>query len=195
MLHPGTHEQPVTPRRPMSPWAIFGIVIGGCLVVAVIGVLVLAALMYPVMGQARSAARAASCQSNLKQLSTGLMMYMQDYGEVLPPATRWDQQLMPYVKNTTIFQCPERPDVPSGYAYNQRLNNISLAQVKTPAQTPALFESSLGFPGANDTLGSFTTPHSGRGHVGYVDGHVSRMNAAPNASTGLPAKPVKKRGK
>lgn len=47
------------------------------IVIAIIAIL--AALLFPVFGRAR--ARRANCQSNLKQIGLGLMMYSQDYDE------------------------------------------------------------------------------------------------------------------
>jgi prepilin-type N-terminal cleavage/methylation domain-containing protein/prepilin-type processing-associated H-X9-DG protein len=44
----------------------------------------LAALLFPVLVQAREKARQASCLSNLKQMGTAWMMYAQDYDEMFP---------------------------------------------------------------------------------------------------------------
>jgi hypothetical protein len=44
----------------------------------------LAAILFPVFAQARERARAAACLSNVKQIGTGLMMYVQDYDEMYP---------------------------------------------------------------------------------------------------------------
>ncbi|PJB63475.1 MAG: hypothetical protein CO095_16425, partial [Armatimonadetes bacterium CG_4_9_14_3_um_filter_58_7] len=51
-------------------------------VIAIISIL--AAILFPVFAKAREKARTASCQSNLKQLSTAMLMYVQDYDEVHP---------------------------------------------------------------------------------------------------------------
>jgi prepilin-type N-terminal cleavage/methylation domain-containing protein/prepilin-type processing-associated H-X9-DG protein len=53
------------------------------LLVVIAIIAILAAILFPVFAQAREKARAASCLSNLKQISLGLMMYTQDYDEVL----------------------------------------------------------------------------------------------------------------
>jgi prepilin-type N-terminal cleavage/methylation domain-containing protein/prepilin-type processing-associated H-X9-DG protein len=48
----------------------------------VIGIIaILAAILFPVLAEAREQARSASCQSNLKQLNMAAMMYIQDYDE------------------------------------------------------------------------------------------------------------------
>jgi len=93
-------------------------------VIAIIAIL--AAILFPVFAKARETARSASCKSNLKQIGTGWMMYVQDYDEKTPlnwwsdtpcaPNTtggsgRGAQPIMfrriqPYVKNTAVLICP-----------------------------------------------------------------------------------------
>lgn len=52
-------------------------------VIAIISLL--AAILFPVFGRARENARRISCLSNMKQLGTGVMMYIQDWDERYPP--------------------------------------------------------------------------------------------------------------
>jgi prepilin-type N-terminal cleavage/methylation domain-containing protein/prepilin-type processing-associated H-X9-DG protein len=54
------------------------------LLVVIAIIAILAAILFPVFAQARAKARQTACLSNLKQIGTGLMMYCQDYDEVLP---------------------------------------------------------------------------------------------------------------
>src|ERR1041384_5548289 len=57
----------------------------------------------------------ASCQSNLKQMALGLLMYQQDYDERYPPMKMTAQvqnRIHPYIKNRSVFTCPT-----SGKAY------------------------------------------------------------------------------
>ncbi|MEZ8217237.1 prepilin-type N-terminal cleavage/methylation domain-containing protein [Candidatus Fervidibacteria bacterium JGI MDM2 SSWTFF-3-K9] len=51
-------------------------------VIAIISVL--AAILLPVLHQAREKARQATCISQLKQLASATLMYAQDHDEVLP---------------------------------------------------------------------------------------------------------------
>jgi prepilin-type N-terminal cleavage/methylation domain-containing protein/prepilin-type processing-associated H-X9-DG protein len=82
------------------------------IVIAIIGIL--AAILFPVFARVRENARRSSCQSNLKQISIGIMMYAQDNDESFPPASSipdpnayfWGQTIYPYVKNTQVFKCP-----------------------------------------------------------------------------------------
>jgi prepilin-type N-terminal cleavage/methylation domain-containing protein len=54
------------------------------LLVVIAIIAILAAILFPVFARAREKARQASCQSNLKQLTLGLLQYMQDYDETIP---------------------------------------------------------------------------------------------------------------
>ena len=106
------------------------------LLVVIAIIAILAAILFPVFAQAREAARKASCQSNLKQIATAVMMYSQDYDELTPftapdynafgvkpeipgsPGCRtcrwllWGHIIQPYAKNTGIMTCPS-----SNYRY------------------------------------------------------------------------------
>ena len=98
------------------------------LLVVIAIIAILAAILFPVFAQAREKARGASCLSNIKQLTLGMMMYSQDYDETFPE-WRWDQNystnwgdkgwyspnnattiwyyaIYPYVKNGKVYSCP-----------------------------------------------------------------------------------------
>ena len=55
------------------------------LLVVIAIIAILAAILFPVFAQAREKARQSSCLSNCKQLGTGLMLYVDDYDETMPP--------------------------------------------------------------------------------------------------------------
>jgi type II secretory pathway pseudopilin PulG len=87
------------------------------LLVVIAIIAILAAILFPVFAQAREKARQASCLSNVKQLSMGIMMYVQDHDEYLPYgyAYTWPGQLelyywhdlvRPYVKSEQLYTCP-----------------------------------------------------------------------------------------
>ena len=101
------------------------------LLVVIAIIAILAAILFPVFARAREKARQSTCLSNVKQLNLGIMMYAQDYDEVLP-AYRWNQEppssvwvdrdnsaatnrhfwaqlVVPYVMNDDIFFCPTQP--------------------------------------------------------------------------------------
>ncbi|MHB8994368.1 MAG: DUF1559 family PulG-like putative transporter [Armatimonadota bacterium] len=87
------------------------------LLVVIAIIAILAAILFPVFAKAREKARQASCLSNIKQLSLGIMQYIQDYDERLPacwvgpggapPArVRWYDACEPYLKNKQVRFCP-----------------------------------------------------------------------------------------
>ncbi|MBM3459741.1 MAG: DUF1559 domain-containing protein, partial [Armatimonadetes bacterium] len=76
-------------------------------VIAIIDIL--AAIPFPVFARAREAARKSNCLSNLSQPGKAMLMYAQDYDEVLPraffgtcgtpTAASWADVLVPDVRN------------------------------------------------------------------------------------------------
>lgn len=54
------------------------------LLVVIAIIAILAAMLFPVYAQAKTAAKKATSISNGKQISLGLIMYMTDYDECLP---------------------------------------------------------------------------------------------------------------
>ncbi len=105
------------------------------LLVVIAIIAILAAILYPVFAQAREAARKTVCISNMRQIGTAVMMYVQDYDEYYPilksvpndpdgtslvpvvvqgaAAGDWEERLVsitnvlqPYTKNNGIFICP-----------------------------------------------------------------------------------------
>jgi prepilin-type N-terminal cleavage/methylation domain-containing protein len=112
------------------------------LLVVIAIIAILAAILFPVFAQAREKARQATCASNQKQLGTAILMYAQDYDEVLPPAnyvapsglpnrTTWQHMVDPYVKANfpseirqtqdkvlSVFVCPNWEKVTSGSPSN-----------------------------------------------------------------------------
>jgi len=87
------------------------------LLVIIAIIAILAAILFPVFAQAREKARQATCLSNLKQMSLGMRMYVQDYDELYPPhrlgpaccypkAYTWKAAIFPYLKNLDFERCP-----------------------------------------------------------------------------------------
>ena len=85
------------------------------LLVVIAIIAILAAILFPVFARAREKARQASCQSNLKQVTLGYLMYAQDYDEWFPgfltgstTGTRyaWYDVIQPYIKNRQVYICP-----------------------------------------------------------------------------------------
>jgi len=134
-------------------WRIGFTLIELLVVIAIIAIL--AAILFPVFAQARDKARGASCLSNLKQIGTGLYMYLQDYdeayppnrigmptgkdcGKQTPPGYTWKEAINPYVKSIQVWVCPSAikagkinpccagsATIPTSYGTNGSLFDIS----------------------------------------------------------------------
>jgi prepilin-type N-terminal cleavage/methylation domain-containing protein/prepilin-type processing-associated H-X9-DG protein len=95
------------------------------LLVVIAIIAILAAILFPVFARARAAARKTTCLSNVKQLSLGAMMYVQDWDERFPSwnwgffcnggnagqardsSAFWAPAILPYVKNAQVYKCPD----------------------------------------------------------------------------------------
>ena len=117
------------------------------LLVVIAIIAILAAILFPVFAQAREKARQATCQSNLKQISAGFIMYTNDYDEQMPPWTgnhcgvytggafalqyMYPNLVSPYIKNGVdpatgglggVWACPSAKGglstISNTYAYN-----------------------------------------------------------------------------
>src|SRR5262249_30293508 len=84
------------------------------LLVVVAIIAILAAILFPVFAQAREKARQATCSSNLKQITLGVLMYVQDYDETFPVwdsaitnLVDWPDLVQPYIKNKQVSGCPD----------------------------------------------------------------------------------------
>src|SRR5579862_6579679 len=83
------------------------------LLVVIAIIAILAAILFPVFAQAREKARMASCESNLHQLTTAVLMYTQDFDETYPFGlganwdTNWPALVDPYVKDIQVIRCPD----------------------------------------------------------------------------------------
>src|SRR5437660_9193936 len=58
------------------------------LLVVIAIIAIFAAILFPVFARAREQARKSVCSSNLRQVSMGLQMYMEDYDEHFPTLSR-----------------------------------------------------------------------------------------------------------
>jgi prepilin-type N-terminal cleavage/methylation domain-containing protein/prepilin-type processing-associated H-X9-DG protein len=97
------------------------------LLVVIAIIAILAAILFPVFAQAKGAAKATACLSNTKQLTLGVLMYVEDTDETLPPDQNdafvlWPDLIYPYVKNNQVRICPsDAVTEPNSYGLNQSI--------------------------------------------------------------------------
>lgn len=126
----------MTPRRSRQ----VGFTLIELLVVIAI-IAILAAILFPVFAQAREKARQTSCLSNMKQMGLGVMMYAQDYDNILPVTMDNEPyvfvtRLNPYLKNRQITKCPS-----SSYAIGaiqQKQGNNGQGNYMTAPDSPCV---------------------------------------------------------
>ena len=121
------------------------------LLVVIAIIAILAAILFPVFARARENARRAACQSNLKQISLGIIQYTQDYDERLPTSADgpmgnlsdgvagvWNpynnfgpdtvvfamaqSSLQPYLKSVQIWVCPSDSNAASRSGNSYAMN-------------------------------------------------------------------------
>lgn len=185
------------------------------LLVVIAIIAILAAILFPVFAKAREAARASSCRSNMKQLGTGMYMYVQDYDETYPGrsqlAGHWGYAVQPYIKNFQVFSCPSNaantanatggPD-PAGsgqflrrsYGMNAWIyDGKAMASIDAPADRILFGEQKCAH---NDFVGNAWTGtgnynscgfagHSGQMNLCYGDGHVKSKKPTQTVSSKL----------
>jgi prepilin-type N-terminal cleavage/methylation domain-containing protein/prepilin-type processing-associated H-X9-DG protein len=90
------------------------------LLVVIAIIAILAAILFPVFAQAKAAAKKTADLSNVKQIGTGMQLYVGDYDDTTPTILGprgsntsyqidWYTQLFPYVKSMDMFFSPTRP--------------------------------------------------------------------------------------
>src|SRR5690606_3028332 len=92
----------------------------------------------PVFARARENARRASCQSNIRQISLSMNLYLQDNDRYYPPAPTnpdgengWANSLN-IIGDAKLFQCPSDDEDVGGTDYwmNGNLQGVSEADVR-----------------------------------------------------------------
>jgi prepilin-type N-terminal cleavage/methylation domain-containing protein/prepilin-type processing-associated H-X9-DG protein len=176
------------------------------LLVVIAIIAILAAILFPVFAQARAKARQAACLSNTKQIGNALMMYAQDYDEVMPgyrfgesntttmnpyyadarvgASTKsnifFNQLLNPYIKNDGVWRCPSNPkawvNVDEGNVQGSSADFRSYGGQNSYAASNYVFKSKKGFP-----MPALVAPAD---TVGLVDGQY--YNTLPMGPDGAP---------
>jgi prepilin-type N-terminal cleavage/methylation domain-containing protein len=89
------------------------------LLVVLATVALIAAMLFPVLGAARSAAKKAACLSHFRVVAQATTLYLNDYDDSFMPVNyqpgqtpnsrldrTWVQMLLPYTPSFRVFECP-----------------------------------------------------------------------------------------
>ncbi|HJN17573.1 MAG TPA: hypothetical protein QGH10_18855, partial [Armatimonadota bacterium] len=91
-------------------------------------------------------------RANLQALYKALDEYANDHDRTWPDATRWVDEITPYLIDTDILKCPALPDVEFGYAMNEEISRLRVPQdYRQRQRTLLLFEWGAGEKNASAT--------------------------------------------
>jgi len=143
---------------------------GLCVLITVVGASSVSAMRH----QGNDLSPGDLCVSNVKQISAGMIMYSQDYDDVLPLKKEWSTIVSPYVKSKSMFHCPSVPKDKFGYAYNFVCSSHNTTQLGPLEKMAVIFDSTQLQKDNVTTLVSLPRPgrHEGKDTIGYLDGHV-----------------------
>jgi prepilin-type N-terminal cleavage/methylation domain-containing protein/prepilin-type processing-associated H-X9-DG protein len=147
------------------------------LLVVIAIIAILAAILFPVFAKAREKARQTQCTNNQKQITTAVLMYVQEHDEKLPPAQSfWSDIDVP----AKVKQCPTAgKNIPNAYVANKLLDNLAIGEIEYPHDTMLVADGQHTNTGANDpdnmasAVADFARRHNNLCIVGYLDGHVA----------------------
>jgi prepilin-type processing-associated H-X9-DG protein len=121
---------------------------------------------------ARSQSQRDQCLGNLKQIGVAVLMYTQDHNGNLPDQENWTEPLLPYLKDPSIFACPEAGSG-VGYTFNQDLRGANLDALENPVDTVLAFDGAGGWGPVTTAILRHENPSHDKGaNVLFADGHV-----------------------
>jgi prepilin-type N-terminal cleavage/methylation domain-containing protein len=170
------------------------------LLVVIAIIAILAAILFPVFAQAREKARQATCISNMRQLSLGVMMYVQDYDEMYPMTanyndgsvtpTIWSEMIQPYVKNEGIYKCPSAitPGYPANWGKRREASigmngQLAYRDPSTSANATEAFTSTLSLAAVDETARFALISDTPNGPIGDTTSRYRGHNIDPCVPT------------
>jgi len=154
-----------------------GLAIAGVIVSAVF-LLLMPALLLPAFSKGKAKAQTIHCMNNVRQLNLAIIMHAQSNTNTCPPAATWCDRIQNSVISANAFKCKAGDETHRcHYAFNARLDGISMDEIKNPSQTVMVFETDGGW---NVSGGSERKPttlrHGGKVAIGFADGHAELVD-------------------
>ncbi len=158
------------------------------LLVVIAIIAILAAIIFPVFAKAQAKARQTTCLSNVRQLSTAMLMFAQDNRGTYPGAA-WAGDIEEYVGNRKLFTCSadENGEGHVSYSYNSLMvlpdgTGVKQSALVNPAEVGCLID------GTSKMFPDCTIVGGGAGQIGdpvnrhsinfsFADGHAESMGS------------------
>jgi prepilin-type N-terminal cleavage/methylation domain-containing protein/prepilin-type processing-associated H-X9-DG protein len=159
----------------------------------VIGIIsILMSMLLPALRECREKARCITCQNNLRNIGTGVLMYANENGERIPPYTEWRNVLIDIIgqrniNKITVWTCPTAYSAHkysstygiNGDAIGWSTEGFKISGFKHPTET-ILFKdagwNTSGWYGSTvqelDGYRGDEYLHSGGANYLFADGHV-----------------------
>lgn len=109
----------------------------------------------------------------MAKLDAALLIYMNDYDDVIAPANRWVDGMIPYAKDVTVFNSPV---VKTGYGYalNSAIAGHTGTEFPQPSTVISFFDSTDVAKNATELTSTMPSPprYGQKNTIGYLDGEV-----------------------
>jgi len=141
--------------------------------IAIILLFGLVALLFPtILGHdpARHT-RGQPSLSHLKTLAIAMLEFAEEHDGHFPCSDTWAVNVSPYLESARFFRSPDDPTAqPVSYAMVESMGEVALSSIRSPAETPMLYEAEYGRPAAW---------HNGGLYVAFTDGHAKWYPSLP----------------
>lgn len=133
------------------------------LLVVIAIIAILAALLLPVLAQAKEKGRQRFCVNSVRQQAFAAFMYADDFEDRLPPVActnasgsemDWPQLLDPYLKSINIHVCPTDRDARTN---SYGLNELAFVDLTDPGSPPQTRRSAFRTPSGTVMMGDLGT--------------------------------------
>ncbi|HXJ72224.1 MAG TPA: DUF4190 domain-containing protein [Candidatus Dormibacteraeota bacterium] len=150
------------------------------LVVSIISLAVLGgamAVMVPEINRQQYKVGAAQCADNLKQVASSVRLNAEKHEGKFPAAADWCDAIGPQLGSEGLLQCPRRPELRAGYAYNRNVAGRTMSSV--PPDIVLLIESDRGWNATASQEDPIALSVHGKAYcVAFADGSVRQVDAS-----------------